>query len=138
MNDGFARTRRVAVNGTRLAYFEQGSGAPLVLVHGGVSDLRIRNGQISALAQHFRVLVYSHRYARPNAEIPDGADDPQQAHVDDLAALIELRNLERAHLVVSDLRTRDGQISALTQHFRILVYCRRYARPTAEIPDGAD
>ncbi len=98
MNDGFARTRRVAVNGTRLAYFEQGSGAPLVLVHGGVSDLRIWDGQISALTQHFRILVYCRRYARPTAEIPDGADDPLQAYVDDLATLIELPNLERAHL----------------------------------------
>jgi len=45
------------------------------------------------------VLVYSRRYARPNAEIPDGADDPPQVHVDDLVALIEARKMAPAHLV---------------------------------------
>ncbi len=57
MNHGFANSRRININGARLAYVEQGSGDPVVLVHGGVSDLRTWDSQVSALAQHFRVLA---------------------------------------------------------------------------------
>ncbi|MGB5558404.1 MAG: alpha/beta hydrolase [Paracoccaceae bacterium] len=99
MNHGFANSRRITINGARLAYVEQGSGDPVVLVHGGVSDLRTWDSQGSALGQHFRVVAYSRRYARPNAEIPEGAADPMQAHVDDLVALIEARKFGPAHLV---------------------------------------
>ena len=43
MEDQFSSMRSFAINGTELAYVEEGQGDPVVLVHGGVSDLRTWN-----------------------------------------------------------------------------------------------
>ena len=43
------------LSNVRLWYDEQGSGAPLVLIHGGVVDARFFAANIPALAEHFRV-----------------------------------------------------------------------------------
>ncbi len=103
MMAGFDDTEILDVDGTSLAYREQGGGDPVVLVHGGVSDLRTWHHQLPALAQGYRAIAYSRRYARPNAEIPDGADDPLDRHVDDLLALIEAKASGPAHLVSHSL-----------------------------------
>lgn len=79
---------QVTVNSTELAVLKAGDGDPLVLVHGGVSDLRTWSNQVDVFAEHFQTTVYSRRYHRPNAPIPEDAPDPIQTHVDDLAGLI--------------------------------------------------
>ena len=50
------------VNGARLAYVEEGSGAPVVLVHGSLSDLRTWDRTRALLAEHYRVIAYTQRY----------------------------------------------------------------------------
>ncbi len=47
--------RRVDINGAELAYIEQGTGAPLVCVHGAASD--VREGIERAAAGHRWVRV---------------------------------------------------------------------------------
>lgn len=89
----------IDINGSALACVEEGTGDPVVLVHGGVSDLRTWSNQIGAFAERFRTLAYSRRFARPNAEIAAEADDPMQVHVDDLAGLIAERGAAPAHVV---------------------------------------
>jgi pimeloyl-ACP methyl ester carboxylesterase len=42
----FGATKTVTVNGTTLAYREQGEGEPVVFVHGGISDLRTWEQQL--------------------------------------------------------------------------------------------
>ncbi len=108
MNTAFENTARMTVNGTRLAYVERGSGDSLVLVHGGVSDLRTWDKQLQSLGERYSVLAYSRRYARPNTELADGAEDPIQPHVDDLAAIIETRKHGAVHLVGHSM---GGQIA---------------------------
>jgi pimeloyl-ACP methyl ester carboxylesterase len=95
----FDRAKTVKVNGTTLAYVEQGEGQPVVCVHGGLGDLRIWQPQLSAIGSDYRAISYSRRYARPNEEISPGADDPWLAHVDDLAALVRELGAAPAHLV---------------------------------------
>jgi pimeloyl-ACP methyl ester carboxylesterase len=51
-------TAAVEVNGAPLAYDEAGSGHPLVLVHGGLGDRRMWDGQMEAFAQRYRVIRY--------------------------------------------------------------------------------
>ncbi len=93
-------TAKVAkVNGTTLAYCEQGEGEPVVFVHGGLGDLRIWQPQLPAIGSAYRAITYSRRYARPNQEIPPGADDPWLTHVDDLAAFVQELGVAPAHLV---------------------------------------
>ncbi len=91
--------RRVDINGAELAYVEQGTGAPLVCVHGAASDVRYLQPEVPALAQRFRTIVYSRRYAWPNAAVNDGAADPIAQHVDDLAGLIRALDAAPAHVV---------------------------------------
>jgi pimeloyl-ACP methyl ester carboxylesterase len=88
-----------AINGTSLAYDDTGNGPPVVLVHGGVSDIRTWDRQIPVFCEDYRVISYSRRYSHPNEAIPDGVDDPIQTHVDDLIALIRSLDAAPAHLV---------------------------------------
>ncbi len=95
----FSDTSTIEANGTSLATVEQGSGDPVVLVHGGVSDLRSWTGQMSALSKDFRVLCYSRRFHAPNAPIPPDQPDTFQTHVDDLEALIDRLGTAPTHIV---------------------------------------
>ena len=90
---------RVDVNGVALAYREVGQGEPVVLVHGSASDMRTWHHQVPAIGAAHRAVAYSRRYARPNEPIPEGADDPMLAHVDDLVAFMEAVGAKPAHLV---------------------------------------
>jgi non-heme chloroperoxidase len=98
MPGSFEGTKPVSVNGTTLAYREQGVGEPVVLVH-GASDLRIWEHQEAVVAYAFRSIAYSRRYARPNADIDPGIDDQMLPHVEDLAALLNAIGAAPAHLV---------------------------------------
>lgn len=89
----------VSANGADFASREAGRGDAVVLVHGSVSDLRCWSRTVEALGQSHRAIAYGRRYARPNAEIADGADDPLHAHVDDPASLIATWQADPAHLV---------------------------------------
>jgi 3-oxoadipate enol-lactonase len=51
----------VQVPGGRLAYDAQGSGRPLLLVHGNLGDLRMWDGQVARLAERYRVIRYDRR-----------------------------------------------------------------------------
>jgi pimeloyl-ACP methyl ester carboxylesterase len=95
----FDRLDRAAINGTTLAWRELGEGDPVVLVHGSASDLRTWDAQLERLGASFRVIAYSRRYARPNAPIDPGREDPIPVHVEDLVALLRTLNATPAHLV---------------------------------------
>ena len=96
---GFEETRRLALPGVELAYRELGTGEPLLLVHGGASDLRTWTRQLPAFAEAYRTIVYSRRYARPNARIDPEAEDPIDAHVADQVALIGALGASPASIV---------------------------------------
>ena len=89
----------VAVRGTKLAYIEVGSGEPVIFVHGGFIDFTLWEQQLPAVAERFRAIAYSRRYAWPNDGIPDGADDPMSPHADYLAAIIQTLGLGPTHHV---------------------------------------
>ncbi len=96
---GFGALRHATVNGVSLAYREVGTGEPLVLVHGGLGDLRTWAAQLDPLGARCRAIAYSRRYARPNVAITPGATDPMPAHVEDLVALVRTLGASPAHLV---------------------------------------
>ena len=52
----------VDVNGTSLECVETGTGEPVVLVHGGISDHCIWEAQREALGHHSRAIAYSRNY----------------------------------------------------------------------------
>ena len=97
--DTFDDTSSLAVNDTTLAFREGGKGPPLVLVHGGVSDMRTWTNQVGPFGEHYRTIAYSRRYHLPHAPISPDAPDPIQTHVDDLAGLIETLHASPANIV---------------------------------------
>jgi pimeloyl-ACP methyl ester carboxylesterase len=99
MHPGFDGLSRVAIAGDALAYREAGSGTPVVLVHGSASDIRTWDGVFARLAEEFRVVAYSRRYARPNVDIAPGVDDRMDVHVEDLVAVQQNLGARPAHLV---------------------------------------
>src|SRR5262245_45824711 len=79
--------RRAALNGTTLAWVEEGSGPPVVFVHGSGADLRTWGYQLPPVAQaSFRAIAYSRRFHYPNE--PPATDETYTAaqHAGDLAA----------------------------------------------------
>lgn len=95
----FNDTTPIEANGTSLAMVALGTGDPVLLVHGGVSDLRSWTCQMSALSKSFSIVCYSRRYHAPNTPIPPDQPDTFQTHVDDLAALIDRLGTAPTHIV---------------------------------------
>ena len=96
---GFPDFKTLDVNGASLACHERGDGEPVVFVHGTSQDIRTWHAQVADFAQHFRAIIYSRRYARPNEDILPGRDDQMLPHVDDLVALLRALDATPAHIV---------------------------------------
>ena len=95
----FGATKTATVNGTTLAYREEGEGQPVVFVHGGISDLRTWEQQLPAVGHSYRAIAYSTRFTRPNEDIEPGADLQILQQVEDHAALLREIDAAPAHLV---------------------------------------
>src|SRR5882724_7850229 len=81
--------KSVAVNGYDMAYLESGSGAPVVLVHGALSDYRIWNPVASELAKRFHVVTVSLRHHYPEKWDGKGNDYSYEQHAADVAVFIK-------------------------------------------------
>jgi 3-oxoadipate enol-lactonase len=82
------------VNGARLYYEIAGEGEPLVLVHAGIADSRMWDGQLAAFAHRYRVIRYDMRgFSR------SGMVEGPYAHHEDLRALLDSLDIEHAFLV---------------------------------------
>jgi pimeloyl-ACP methyl ester carboxylesterase len=82
------------VNGTKLYYEALGSGPAVVLIHGGLVDMRLWEKQMRPLSQRFRVVRYDLRgYGRSAA-----AAEPF-SHLEDLRGLLDFVKIEKATLV---------------------------------------
>ena len=87
----------VDIGGLKTWYDEDGSGEPLVLLHGGISPNETWGPQLSELAKHFRVLAPERRgHGRtPDVEGPLSYSDM----ADDTIGFLELVAGGPAHLV---------------------------------------
>ncbi|MFU8853100.1 alpha/beta fold hydrolase [Micromonospora sp. SL1-18] len=85
---------KIEVNGAVLAYDEAGSGSPVVLVHAGIADRRMWQGQVDALAARHRVITVDLR-GYGDSELP-----PEPfAHHDDVIGLLDALGIAQAALV---------------------------------------
>jgi pimeloyl-ACP methyl ester carboxylesterase len=82
------------LNGTTFHYEMAGIGPPVVLLHAGIADSRMWEGQFAPLSKWFKVVRYDMRgYGRtPPSE-------GQFSHRDDLAVLLSHLEIDRASLV---------------------------------------
>jgi non-heme chloroperoxidase len=88
--------KQAEVNGTKLAYIEQGSGEAIVFIHGAVSDFRTWTEQFNAFSKDYRVISYSRRSHYPNE---NDSNYTRALHSSDLVEFLKALNLEKAHLV---------------------------------------
>ena len=103
------------VRGVELHYVEQGTGEPLILLHGGQGDYRAWAPQMAALSPHFRVISYSRRYHYPNRNPLTARNHSAYEESKDLAAVIKTLRLGRVHLVGTSIGAATGLVLAL-QH----------------------
>jgi pimeloyl-ACP methyl ester carboxylesterase len=80
----------------RMWYAEQGSGEPLVLLHGGLGDSRFFDENVGSLSEHFRVLTPDLRSHGRTPDVP--GPFTFDAMTEDTIAFIERVVGEPAHL----------------------------------------
>ena len=97
-------------NGVITAYQETGSGAPLVLLHGGEADHSMFDSLVRALDDHFTVIAYDQRDsgATRNPAAPYSLTDL----ADDAAALIRGLGHDRAHVMGTSMGGLIAQVLA--------------------------
>jgi pimeloyl-ACP methyl ester carboxylesterase len=86
----------VSIDGLKIAYRAAGSGRPLVLLHGGLSDGREWRRQIDALSDRYLVVAW-------DAPGCGASSDPPESfrlgdYADSLAGLIRALDLDRPHV----------------------------------------
>lgn len=90
--------KSMPVNGYDMAYIEQGSGVPVVLIPGAGSDYRFFGAQMGPFAQKYRVISVSLRHFYPEPWNGEGEFSLEQ-HADDLVTFIRQLKAGPVHLV---------------------------------------
>lgn len=102
------------VAGARIAWWSQGEGSALVLVHAGVGDARMWDSLLPALPVGHRVVRYDMRgFGRTRAAAGTYADSR------DLTGLLDALGIERAHLVGASYGGRVALELAATRPDRV-------------------
>lgn len=91
--------KEVEANGVRMSYVEEGTGEPVVFVHGAVSDLRAWEPIQGAIADEHRFIAPTLRYFGTGDWPDDGERFGVATHADDVAAFIEALDIGPVHLV---------------------------------------
>ena len=91
--------KEIEINGFRVQYVEQGSGDPMVFVHGVPSDLRGWDPVREEIVKRYRFIAYNQRYCGTGPWPDDGKNFSVATHADDLAKFITSLNAGPVHLV---------------------------------------
>jgi non-heme chloroperoxidase len=91
--------RTLPIPGAILTFVSEGSGRPIVFVHGNIADLRIWSDQRGPALKGYQEVSYSRRYHYPNAWAGDGRDYTEANHEQDLVHVIHGLHLGRVDLV---------------------------------------
>ncbi len=104
------------VNGATLAYELAGEGSPVVLVHPGLWDRRVWDDQFVVFAMEHLVLRYDLRgYGKSSRPEPGQS----YSHLDDLAALLDVVEIDRAAVVGCSMGGRIALDFALAYPDRV-------------------
>jgi pimeloyl-ACP methyl ester carboxylesterase len=92
-------TKGAEVNGVRLPYVEQGTGEPMVFVHGAPADLRAWEPVRHEIAKRYRFIAYTQRYFGIEPWPDDGKNYSVATLADDLTKFIKALDAGPVHLV---------------------------------------
>jgi len=93
-----------------MAYLDCGQGAPLVLVHGSLSDYRTWILQMAPFSAQYRTIAVSLRHCYPECWKGHGDDFSLRQHADDLAMFVKALNVGPVHLVA---HSRGGDVALI-------------------------
>ncbi|GHO89748.1 alpha/beta fold hydrolase [Dictyobacter formicarum] len=85
----------VELDGARLYYEIAGMGEPLVLLHGGMLDRRMWDGQFQFFARHYQVIRYDVRRAGKS----EASSEDAYVHYEDLRRLLDQLQIVKATLI---------------------------------------
>jgi len=92
--DNTLKTGFIEVDGGKIYYEEKGQGNVVVLLHPGLTDLRMWNKQVSNLSKNYRVICYDQRgYGK--SDIPTEKYSTNK----DLLTLLDSLGIEKVNLV---------------------------------------
>lgn len=94
-----AAQQQVEVNRVCLRYIDQGSGEPIVFVHGALHDLRAWEPVREEFAKRYRFIAYTQRYFGTEPWLDKGENYSFTTHANDLAKFISTLNAGPVHLV---------------------------------------
>jgi esterase len=100
--------KSIQVNGYDMAYLEQGTGQPVVLVHGAMSDFRYFSGVMNTLSSKYTVIAVSLRHYYPERWDGKGGSFSLRQHLADVAAFIQMLKAGPVHLIG---HSRGGSLS---------------------------
>jgi pimeloyl-ACP methyl ester carboxylesterase len=91
--------KEVEANGITMPYLDEGTGEPVVFVHGAVSDVRAWEPIRGEISGKYRFIAPTLRYFG-TGDWPDGGEKfSVRTHADDVAAFIRALDLGPVHLV---------------------------------------
>jgi esterase len=93
------QVKTVLVNGYELAYLERGTGIPVILVHGSISDYRYWITQLRPFSERYRAISVSLRHSYPEPWDGTGNDFSIRQHVEDIREFISGLHAGPVHLV---------------------------------------
>ena len=132
---GRAGGEYVDANGVRTYYEVEGSGDPLVMLHGGLCAIEIFDGLRRELVEHFRVYLPERRGHGRTADV----EGPFSLGLfaDDTIAFMDAIGLRSAHIFGHSDGASIGLLTALRRPdlVRSLVHCGQQANPSGITPE---
>ncbi|MBX2883554.1 MAG: alpha/beta hydrolase [Granulosicoccus sp.] len=91
----------LVANDITLSYIREGTGQPLIFIHGAMGDLRAWQPQWSTFIQRFDCISYSRRYSYPNENPLNTREHSALVDAEDLLGLMDALQIDSACLVGS-------------------------------------
>ena len=95
----FGQFHKIKIGDAIINYIDQGSGTPIVFIHGGMEDYRTWSPQMDSFSRKYRVIDYSRRFNFPNQNSKKVVNFSAETEAEDLARLIIALKLPPVHLV---------------------------------------
>src|SRR5687767_9046338 len=95
----FSQLKQLKANDAVFHYTDQGTGDPVIFIHGSLADYRGWEPIVEDFSKNFRTITYSRRFNYPNTNIAGVINFSEESEADDLAGIIKALDLPSVHVV---------------------------------------